>query len=110
MAAAVGYVPKRRSTAIRRISCCWPTAGFCAPTATLVPNTASRAVLSDDGGESRDVEQTLVIAGDLASRRLGHPCTLQAAPGRLVPVKYAHGDDGVISIRSTCFRLRDVVV
>jgi len=65
------------------------------------PDFAIRAVLSDDGGETWDIEQTVRIRGGLPNKDLGYPCTILDRGGSLFTVYYGQDGDGVTCIMAT---------
>lgn len=65
------------------------------------PDYSIRAVLSEDGGRSWDLERTLPIRGGLKDRDLGYPCTVPAGDGELCTIYYCRDEQGVTSIWST---------
>ena len=69
------------------------------------PPFGIRAVLSDDEGDSWDIERTLVIRDDLPNKDLGYPCSLDAGGGEIFTVYYGQDTDGVTTIQGTWWRL-----
>jgi BNR repeat-like domain len=69
------------------------------------PDFAIRATISDDGGETWDIEGTIRIRGGLPNKDLGYPCTLIDEKGSLVTIYYGQDSDGLTCIQATRWRL-----
>ena len=80
---------RRRDLCHRRLSAASAgaaaTGASSAPMAGAQPAFGIRAVISDDGGDSWDVDRTIGIRGDLPNRDLGYPCTVMAKTARSSP-------------------------
>lgn len=63
-----------------------------------------QAVLSDDQGDTWDVEHPLILRQDLANADLGYPSAV-VDRDRITVVYYAQDTDGVTCIQSTAFSL-----
>jgi hypothetical protein len=68
------------------------------------PEYSIRAVLSQDGGRSWDVERTTTLRGGLPNKDLGYPSSALCADGTVLTVYYAQEEDGVTSIEAAWFR------
>ena len=55
----------------------------------------ARAVLSEDDGETWDMDNEIVIRGDGLHRDLGYPASIQLNDDRVLTVYYFHTEDGV---------------
>ncbi len=64
-----------------------------------------RAVISEDDGNSWNIDRPLVIRGDLPNRDLGYPSAILMEDGRICAVYYGQDTDGITCIQATCFRL-----
>ena len=62
-----------------------------------------RACLSDDEGETWDIENEIVIRDDGLHRDLGYPASVELGDGRVLTVYYFHGEDGVRYIGGTIY-------
>jgi hypothetical protein len=69
------------------------------------PDFGIRAVLSADGGESWDIENTIQIRGGLPNKDLGYPATVLEDGGSLFTVYYGQDGDGVTCIMGTRWQL-----
>jgi hypothetical protein len=63
------------------------------------------AVLSNDQGESWDVDNTLIIRGDLPNADLGYPSSTLTEEGDIFTVYYGQDQDGVTCIWGTRFQV-----
>jgi hypothetical protein len=54
-----------------------------------------RGVLSEDDGETWDMDHEIVIRDDGLTRDLGYPASVQLRDGRVLTTYYIHGEDGV---------------
>ncbi|MGH6961414.1 MAG: exo-alpha-sialidase [Dongiaceae bacterium] len=70
------------------------------------PDFGIRAVLSNDGGETWEVDRTIRIRGGLPDKDLGYPCTILDGDGSLFTVYYGQDGDGVTCIMATRWRLQ----
>jgi hypothetical protein len=66
---------------------------------------AIRATISSNQGQTWDLENALVVHGDLPSADLGYPSSVLMDDGRIFTIYYAQDEEGVTFIRSTRFRL-----
>ena len=62
-----------------------------------------RAVLSEDDGETWDIEQEKVIRKDGLHVDLGYPSSVQLDDDRILTVYYFHGDDGIRFIAGSIY-------
>lgn len=63
-----------------------------------------QAVLSNDQGETWDVDNTLIIRGDLPNGDLGYPSSILTEEGDVFTVYYAQDGDGVTCIQGTRYQ------
>lgn len=91
-----GYPAHLLQLADGRILC---TYGFRRPPFSI------RAVISDDGGKSWQVERVMTIRGGLPNKDLGYPFTLALPGGAFLSIYYAQGPDGITGIHATEWRL-----
>jgi sialidase-1 len=66
-----------------------------------------RAVISENSGDTWDVDHPLILRDDMPNIDLGYPTSLMMADGRICTIYYGQDQDGVTSIFSTCFSLED---
>jgi hypothetical protein len=69
------------------------------------PDFGIRALLSPDGGETWDLDNSIRIRGGLPNKDLGYPCTILDGEGGLFTVYYGQDGDGVTCIQATRWRL-----
>lgn len=69
------------------------------------PDFGIRAVVSDDEGETWDIDATIRIRGGLGNRNLGYPSTIMADDGSLFTVYYAEDASRCTCIMATTWRL-----
>ena len=62
-----------------------------------------RAVLSEDEGETWDMDREIVIRDDGLHQDLGYPASVQLRSGRILTVYYFHGEDGIRYIGGSVF-------
>ena len=62
-----------------------------------------RAVLSDDEGETWDMDNEIVIRDDGATSDLGYPASVQLEDGQVLTVYYHNGEDGIRYIGSSIY-------
>ena len=60
-----------------------------------------RAVLSDDEGETWDIDNEIIVRDDGLHRDLGYPASIQLRDGRILTVYYFNGEDGTRHIAGT---------
>lgn len=70
-----------------------------------LPNFGIHAVWSGDDGATWSGDAPICIRGDLPSRNLGYPCTLQAADGSLFTMYYGEDEAGTTSILGTGWQI-----
>ena len=66
-----------------------------------------RAAVSEDEGETWDMDHEIVIRDDGLHRDLGYPASIQLQDGRILSVYYFHGEDGVRYIGGSVYREED---
>ena len=54
-----------------------------------------RACVSDDEGETWDIDNEIIIRDDGLHRDLGYPASVELKDGRVLTVYYFHGEDGI---------------
>lgn len=69
------------------------------------PGFGVRAVVSDDDGETWDIDHTIIIRDDLPNKNLGYPATVQRQDGSLLTVYYGEDMTGATCIWGTSWRL-----
>jgi len=64
-----------------------------------------RAVVSEDRGQSWDIEHGWVVRDNLVSADLGYPSSVLMDDGQVFTVYYAQDEEGVTSIQATSYHL-----
>lgn len=64
-----------------------------------------RAVASEDGGQSWDLEHSWIVRDDLPNADLGYPSSVLTDDGRIFTVYYAQDGDGVTGICASSYRV-----
>jgi len=62
-----------------------------------------RAVVSEDRGQSWDLEHGWVVRDNLVSADLGYPSSVLMDDGQIFTVYYAQDEEGVTSIQATSY-------
>lgn len=65
------------------------------------PPFGVRACVSEDGGQTWDIEGETILRDDSGSRDVGYPSTAELPDGTLLTVYYIHGEDDVRHIAAT---------
>ena len=68
-----------------------------------------RAYLSENEGDTWDVENQIVLSDDGLDRDVGYPSTVELDDGRLLTVYYWHGEDQIRHLQRTCGRSAEPV-
>ncbi len=67
------------------------------------PPYGIRAVVSEDNGQTWDVENVLVVRDDLPNGDLGYPSSVLRSDGTIYTVYYGQDQDGVTCILASCY-------
>ena len=68
-----------------------------------------RAVISEDEGETWDMDREIVIRDDGLHRDLGYPASIQLNDGRIMTIYYYHGEDGIRYIGGSIYSEQDAL-
>ena len=69
------------------------------------PDFSIRAALSDDGGNTWELDDVICIRGNLPNKDLGYPATVELHDHSLLTVYYCQNEQGITGVEFTSWRI-----